>query len=370
MSDTHSPSDPEAPPAHRWARGVDIAFALWTAGLLLATLLMDGYETVPYHIVFVSFAAVYGFRAWSVPVTVFVLGSIVVATGLIFYAHWARDTLPGDEMFEIVLMPAILAAMVWHARRRFAAQREVEHLMRLERERRLHEHELARDTAHAVRTPLTIARGHVELIRETARDDLSRHDADVALAELDRIGRMVGRLLAISELERPDAVTPKLVDLVRLCTEVHDRWSAAVPRRWSIEVPVALQTLVDGEVMRTAMDALVENAAAVTGPEDDVRVICRRVQDSVLLAVADSGPGIAPADAVMVFQRFWRKADRRDGTGLGLSYVRAAAEAHGGDVVVIRSALGGVLVGFRLPLVGGSLPTAHTAAPQTAVASA
>jgi two-component system, OmpR family, sensor kinase len=371
MWDTPSPSEATTPRTRAWGAAVDIAFACITVVLLYATLVMQGYETVPYHILFVTFAAVYGFRVWSLPITVGVLGAIVVGTGIIFYEHWRNDELPGDELFEIVLMPAILGAMVWHARRRFAAQRQVEHLAARERERRLHEHELARDTSHALRTPLTIARGHVDLIRESSDDEQVRRDAEVALQELDRIGRMASRLLAIAELERPDALTPRPMDLAALVREVHERWSVSVTRKWSVEAPESLPVLVDDDVIRVVLDALVENAVAMTQPRDEVRLVCRRFRDSVLLGVADSGPGISPDDASLVFQRFWRSPDKREGTGLGLSYVRAAAEAHAGTVVVAKSSLGGALVGCRLPLdVESVLPAPQVAQVGSGAASA
>ena len=69
-----------------------------------------------------------------------------------------------------------------------------------------------------------------------------------------------------------------------------------------------------------------------------------------MIGVADSGPGIGAADAKLVFQRFWRSAEKREGTGLGLSYVRAAAEAHGGFAFATRSAFGGALVGCEIPV--------------------
>jgi signal transduction histidine kinase len=350
MWDTPSPYDvTTVRPRKRWT-GVDVLFGAWVVVLLYATFVMEGFETVPYHILFVSFAAVYGFRVWSLGITTAVLGAIVASTGIIFYLHWDLGKMPADELFEIGLMPLILGAMVWHARRRVDAQRQVERMARRERERRMHEHELARDTSHALRTPLTIARGHVELIKESGAGDAVRRDADVVLEELDRIGRMASRLLAIAELERPDTLTLNPVDIAGLVREVHDRWSVSVERRWSVEAPASLTIPLDEDVMRVVLDALVENAVAVTGRDDEIRLLCRGYRDAVLIGVSDSGPGIPPDEAGLVFQRFWRSTKRREGTGLGLSYVRAATEAHGGTVLVARSTLGGATVGCRLPL--------------------
>jgi len=346
---TPSQSDQLATGLRPWQLGVDITFAASTVLLLYATLVLRGYETVPYHLVFVSFAAVYGFRVWSLGVTIAVLGAIVAATGAIFLIHWQEGRMPADELFEIGLMPLILGAMVWHARRRVAAQRQVEQMVARERDRRLLDRELARDTSHALRTPLTIARGHVELIRDSVTDELQVHDANVALEELDRIGRMASRLIAIAELERPDALTPHRVDLAGLVHDVHDRWMTSVPRIWSLDAPDRLPALVDDEVIRTALDAMVENAVAVTSEDDEIRLVCRVMESDVLLAVSDSGPGIEAKDMGHVFRRFWRSSSKREGTGLGLSYVLAAAQAHGGSPQVHRSVLGGAVVGLLLP---------------------
>jgi signal transduction histidine kinase len=350
MLDTPSPGDASRRPDDRFGHGVDIAFAAWAVVLVYAMFAWEGYETVPYHILFVSFAAVYGFRTWSLPITVAVLGIIVMSTGAILVLHWKQDVLPSDELFEIGLMPMILGAMVWHARRRVVALRQLELLAQQERDRRLREHEFARDTSHALRTPLTIARGHIELIQDADVSDLVRQDAGVAIEELDRIGRMASRLLAIAELERPDALNLRSVDIAALVRDTHSRWAVSVSRDWSLEAPPELTAVIDEDVLRVVLDALIENAVAVTTSTDEVRVICRSLEGRVMIAVADGGPGIDPADSRLVFQRFWRSARKREGTGLGLSYVRAAAEAHGGWAFVARSPLGGAQVGCRIPL--------------------
>jgi signal transduction histidine kinase len=350
MLDTPSPDDAPRRPDDRWGRSVDITFTVLALALLYAMFVMEGYETVPYHILFVAFAAVYGFRAWSLRITAAVLGSIVAATGAILVVHWQEDLLPSDELAEIILMPMILGAMVWHARRRVVALRQLEQLAAQERDRRMREHEFARDTSHALRTPLTIARGHIELIQDGEVSDLVRQDAGIALEELDRIGRMASRLLAIAELERPDALSLRSVDVAGLLRDTHSRWAASIPRQWSLVAPPELNASIDEDVLRIVVDALIENAVAMTTPNDHIRLICRAVQDRFVLGVADGGPGINAADAERVFQRFWRSAEKREGSGLGLSYVRAAAEAHGGFAFAKPSSFGGAHVGCEIPV--------------------
>jgi signal transduction histidine kinase len=352
MSVTHSRSDSVlAPVARRRSVGLaaDVAFVVVVITLLFAMYRMHGYETVPYHVIFVSFAAVYGFRMWSLPVTIVVLVTIIVATGAVLVTRWAEGMMPVDELSEIVLMPLILGAMIWHARRRAAVERQLGELAELERERRLREHEFSRDTSHALRTPLTIARGHLELVREELVDPEMRADVDVAMQELDRITRMATRLLAIAELERPDTLQRRLVDVTALVRETHARWSVAVPRRWHLDATGALAAHIDEDVLRISLDAVLENAIRVTGVDDVVQMICRRRGTDLVIGVGDSGPGIPEDERAQVFQRFWRDRHRREGTGLGLSYVRAAAEAHGGKVLVGTSPAGGAFVGFAVP---------------------
>ncbi len=352
MSATPSPSElsrGSGESGGRWGLAVDIAFAATTVLLLWAMFVLQGLETVPYHLLFVCFAAVYGYRAWPLPITVGVLGSVIASTGGVLIWHWHDGDLPADELFEIGLMPLILGAMIWHARRRVVALRQVEQLAQQEREARVREHEFARDTSHALRTPLTIARGHVELLLEATTDHTVRADAAVALAELDRLDRMASRLLAIAQLERPDALSMKPVDLAALVRETHLRWAASVARAWTLECPQTLWACADEDVLRAALDAVIENAVKVTDIDDTLQVLCRLDDGWVVVAVEDSGPGIAEPDLPFVFQRFWRSTKRRDGSGLGLAYVRAAAEAHGGLGVAARSELGGAFVGARFP---------------------
>ncbi len=106
-------------------------------------------------------------------------------------------------------MPMILVAMAWHARRRDAMQRQVQAYADAERARWLREQEFLRDCSHALRTPLTVARGHVELIRDFRDPQEFESDVAIILGELDHLNRLASRLLAIADVERPDALHPR-----------------------------------------------------------------------------------------------------------------------------------------------------------------
>ena len=120
------------------------------------------------------------------------------------------------ELFEVPLMAAMFLAMVWHARRRVDALRIAEG--RAEERRSLLERQerFVHDASHELRTPVTIARGHLELLRARSRPE--RAELEVALDELGRIDAIIERLLVLAR-RRP----------ARLRAHADDR-ARAVPR--------------------------------------------------------------------------------------------------------------------------------------------
>jgi len=210
----------------------EVAWGGFAALNVVAMVAIPGIESIPYHLIYVSLTVAYGFRVWPALRTLAVLGVVGVVTGSILIVRWLGGTIDGQEIAEVVLMPAIFLGMVWHAERRLAAQRQLELLAESEHARLAREREFLRDTSHAIRTPLTIARGHIELMRVEASSDSMREDADVVLLQLDRLARLAGRLLVIEEMERPDALVPCDVDVRGLVTDIGRRWETSVPRQW------------------------------------------------------------------------------------------------------------------------------------------
>ena len=108
----------------------------------------------------------------------------------------------------------------------------------------------------------------------------------------------------------------------------------------------------DAELLAAAVRNLIENAIKFTDDRKPVRVLVTADSDWVRLTVEDGGPGVPAAEAERVFDPFYRGAEARatrSGLGLGLSLARRIARAHGGDLRLDRSELGGALLELRLP---------------------
>jgi signal transduction histidine kinase len=302
--------------------------------MLVLTWYSDFGMTIPYHLLFVSLALVYGFRTWSPTVSALVLGSVTAATGVIFVRAYLIGDIELDELAEVPLMPLIVAFMIWHALRRAAAQRQVEELAARERSRVDRQREFLRDTSHAIRTPVTIARGYMELLRMDAEKETVRTDADEVVHQLDRLSELAGRLLLMEALDTTGVLVREVVDIGALLARVGEHWRSAVPREWRISASSPLLVSADVGRLEEALDALIENAVRFTTESDTIRLSAHVHDGFVVLAVADSGPGIPAEDRDRVFDRFFHRPPpgQGSGNGLGLALVRSIVRAHYGMV--------------------------------------
>src|SRR2546422_11023587 len=105
---------------------IDAAWVAFSVANLAGMLLFPNWETVPFHFIWVSLTILYGFRVWSVKPTVLTLAGVIVATGSLIALDVVRGAQPVDEITEVPLMAAMFVAMVWHARRRLAATKQIE----------------------------------------------------------------------------------------------------------------------------------------------------------------------------------------------------------------------------------------------------
>jgi signal transduction histidine kinase len=190
------------------------------------------------------------------------------------------------------------------------------------------------DAGHELRTPITIIRGHLDVMgddpAERAQAMYLVHD------ELERMSRLVDDLIMLARSERPGFLMVGPVDLTDLVVETLAKASALGHRRWSIQAVPEATALVDGQRLTQALIQLASNAVNHTGEQDAIAVGGEVADGRIRLWVSDTGTGIAAADRERIFERFDRGSDqgRGHGSGLGLAIVTRIARAHGGAVEV------------------------------------
>ncbi len=198
------------------------------------------------------------------------------------------------------------------------------------------------DAGHELRTPITIIRGHLELMDE---DPTSRAATmQIVNQELDRMSRIVTDLLALAKADRPDFV--KMVDdvdVADLTVGLDARITALAERRWGIRSIAEGSARLDPQRITQAVLQLAQNAVQHTEDGGAITLASAFVDDSVLgpvlaISIEDDGPGIPVVERERIFERFAHgetpDGRRHRGAGLGLAIVQAIAEAHGGRVDV------------------------------------
>jgi two-component system, OmpR family, sensor kinase len=216
-----------------------------------------------------------------------------------------------------------------------------------------HQRRFLDDAGHELRTPITIVRGHLELL-DPERSDETEATRGLVLDEVDRMGRLVDDMIVLAKAGRPDFLQLSEADAGILTDEVLDKVSALGDREWKLDERAEGSVIVDAQRVTQALVQLAKNAVQHTDPGDVIAIGSRRDADSVRWWVRDTGPGVPPEDAERIFERFQRgdRARGLEGSGLGLSIVRAIATAHGGDVLLDSSPGEGATFTLVIPPVG------------------
>jgi signal transduction histidine kinase len=347
---------------------LDAAWAVFSAINLVLLLAFPGWEAIPFHVIWISFTLLYGFRIWAPGPTLWVLGLVMAATAAGTGLAVVRGSEPPAELAEVPLMAALFGAVAWHARRKLAAEQESRLVGEQNARLLTMQRRFLQDASHQLRTPITIAMGHAELLAGDLAGRPEVNDIQVVLGELNRLRRIAERLLVIAAAEGPEFLRLEPVALDTFIVETLRRWRPTVNRRWQLGRLDKATVQADRERLGLAIDALLENAVRHTGDGDVIRlsVVAGEYGVPVRVFVADGGQGI-PADLVPhVFDRF-RSGDGNhpSGTGLGLALVQAVARAHGGEVLVRSRPGRGSEFELRLPG-----PTGPLALPPAAPARA
>ena len=193
--------------------------------------------------------------------------------------------------------------------------------------------EFVRDASHELRDPLTICRGHLELLAE----DPDEQAITVALVvdELDRMARIVDDLSLLAEVEQPDFLRLEWIDIKLFTHELSAKASALAVREWQLDHVGEGMLIADRHRLTEAVMNLAHNAVQHTRPEDVIAIGTSLGEGEARMWVRDTGLGIPVPEQERIFARFRRGAGAHRlyrGGGLGLAIVKAIAEAHGGRV--------------------------------------
>ncbi|MCC3283798.1 MULTISPECIES: sensor histidine kinase [Arthrobacter] len=213
------------------------------------------------------------------------------------------------------------------------------------------------DASHELRTPITVIRGHLELMEDNAAD----RSRTLALVdgELARMGRIVSDLLLLAKVDRPGFAVPRPTDAAALLLDIEAKAQVLGPRGWPI-LEIAEGTIsVDAQRITQAVLQLATNACQYSPERSTVSLGSRFEEEGTArrftIWVADRGSGVDAQEAARIFGRFHRgqAADQGDGArpgaGLGLAIVRGIAEAHHGTVWVRSTPGHGATFGITIP---------------------
>lgn len=208
------------------------------------------------------------------------------------------------------------------------------------------------DAGHELRTPITIIRGHLELMDNDNPEEIEE-TLVVVMDELDRMSRFVNDLVLLAKAERPDFLQLETVSVRTLTEELFTKVKALAERNWLLENVSSCRIVADRQRLTQAVMNLAQNATQYTKNTDTIAIGSAISKGQIKFWVRDTGEGISPSDQQRIFERFARAANSRrrsEGAGLGLSIVQAIAEAHGGTVTLNSQPGRGATFTIVLPL--------------------
>ncbi|TCH98893.1 HAMP domain-containing protein [Roseococcus sp. SYP-B2431] len=214
--------------------------------------------------------------------------------------------------------------------------------------------------AHDLRTPIARARAKLEESLNTAAGEAELRAAmEEGIADLDNITRVFQALLRIAEAEagaRRAAFAPlDLPEVLRDAAEFYEAMAEAREQRLVTSLPEHLRLVGDRDLLLQAVANLLDNAIKFTPQGGVIRLAARETETLIEISVSDSGPGLSPRDRAHALERFFRADSSRQmpGSGLGLSLVRAVAQLHAGEALLLDANPGadppGLRVVLRLP---------------------
>jgi len=221
--------------------------------------------------------------------------------------------------------------------------------------------EMTADISHELRTPLSVIQGNLEAVLDGVYPPDAEH-IQPALDQAQLLARLVEdlRTLALAEAGQLtlDCQSIDAAELVKRVVASFGPKAAAKRVALTVDAPPSLPHIrADGQRIAQVLTNLLGNALRYTPQDGRVEVRLKTEKQSVIVAVGDTGPGIARDDLPRIFDRFYRadKSRARDaqdagGSGLGLAIARSIVEAHGGHIWAESETSQGTTVVFTLPV--------------------
>jgi signal transduction histidine kinase len=207
--------------------------------------------------------------------------------------------------------------------------------------------------AHDLKSPVTSIRGTLEAALSQDDDDRLRDSIGQAIEGLDGISQVLNTTLDLAEAEA-GALTLDLqpIDLSEAVTQLIDLYQPAMAQRHhELTADIAEHVVVDADatLINRTLSNLLENELVHLPAPSKIRINLHSHDDSAELVVEDDGPGFPPDIGARAFERFV-KGKHSPGHGLGLAFVDAVVQSHGGRIKISDRAGGGAVISVSLPL--------------------
>jgi nitrogen fixation/metabolism regulation signal transduction histidine kinase len=212
--------------------------------------------------------------------------------------------------------------------------------------------EVARRLAHEIKNPLTPIKMSLETLTAASEGsdarfrELFRESAGAVMEEVERLRRIVDEFSQFARLPKPELSSVDLSGLVQQVLSLY------APPRPEIQVATDLQpgvaTRVDRDQLTQVLLNLIKNAEEAVKDRGAIQLRVRAINQSAILEVQDSGPGVRPEDRERIFEPYF--TTKAAGTGLGLAIARRICQEHGGRLEVDRASEGGAVFRVVLPL--------------------